>query len=144
LEDKDKRVQDDGSFETKWKDDTTEEWELTGVYTITAEFEDLSASTTFYFTGTDGPLPPSVMQQGMNIPGIPAAVQSEQEPQINIMESGKSTSTYGKQGYSISGKSSGTFLTSINSENVCGLSLCSEKLSMQQRIDLYLKTLEFK
>jgi len=88
LEDKDKRVRDDGSFETKWKDDTTEDWELTGVYTITAEFEDLSASTTFYFTGTDGPLPPSVMQQGMNIPGVTAAPAVQVMPPLKQMKMG--------------------------------------------------------
>jgi len=71
----------------------------------------------------------------------PFGMSESESSKFNIMESDKSTSTYGKQGYSLSGKSVGTFLTSTNSDNVCGLSLCSEKLSMQQRIDLYLKTL---
>jgi hypothetical protein len=84
--------------------------------------------------------PGGPQQQSIDPFGMP-----ESEPsKFNIMESGKSFSTYGKQGYSYGHKSVGTFLTQTNSENVCGLSLCSEKLSMQQRIELYLKALGFK
>jgi len=84
-------------------------------------------------------------ERGPKGPGLQSITpdDSGQVPQFNIMESGMSNSTYGKQGYSSGHTSMGTFLTSTNSENVCGLSLCSEKLNMQQRIDLYLKTLRF-
>jgi len=63
---------------------------------------------------------------------------------FDIMTSDGSTSTYGKQGYSVGTKSAGTGVSVINSGQICGLSLCSEKLSMQERIELYLQALRSK
>jgi cysteine-rich repeat protein len=120
------------------KDGTTS----TDTETTSTDTETTSTDTETTSTDTEktrGPKGGGVKQQS-----IDPFVMSESESKFNIMESGKSYSTYGKQGYSYSFKAIGTFLTSTNSENVCGLSLCSEKLSMQQKIDLYLKTLGLK
>ena len=57
---------------------------------------------------------------------------------LAIMNSDSTTSTIGKQGYSFGFKAIGPNNSEINSDNVCGLSLCTEELTMEQRIQYYL------
>jgi len=59
---------------------------------------------------------------------------------FDIMESDGTTSTYGKQGYAIGNKSAGTGLPVTNSDKICGLSLCSEKMSTAEIIQQYLQS----
>ena len=56
------------------------------------------------------------------------------------MESAESTSTYGKHEFSHGKRSGGTALTEINSGQICGLALCSEKLTTAEKIQLYLSS----
>jgi len=61
-------------------------------------------------------------------------------PESDIMYSAESTSTYGKQEFSHGKRSGGTALTEINSDQICGLSMCSEKLTIAEKIKLYLES----
>jgi len=63
------------------------------------------------------------------------------QPTFDIMDSDGATSTYGKQGYSYGFKAVGTGLTVINSDQICGLSLCSEKMDTAEKIQQYLDQL---
>jgi len=59
---------------------------------------------------------------------------------FGIMESDGTTSTYGKQGYASGNKAVGTGLTEINSDKICGLSLCTEKMTTAEIIQQYLQS----
>jgi len=71
-------------------------------------------------------------------------LESAQKQSLDIMNSESATSTYGKQGYSYGNKAVGTGISVINSGKICGLSLCSEDISMEKRIELYLKSVGLK
>ena len=66
--------------------------------------------------------------------------ESEQELKFAIMDSDGVVSTYGKQGYSSGIKAVGTGVLAINSDKICGLSLCSEKMSTAEIIQQYLQS----
>ncbi len=66
--------------------------------------------------------------------------ESEQELKFAIMDSDGVVSTYGKQGYSSGIKAVGTGILAINSDKICGLSLCSEKMSTAEIIQQYLQS----
>ncbi len=71
-------------------------------------------------------------------------LESAQKPQIDIMKSDGRISTTENSIYSQGSKSIGTPTSQINSGKVCGLSLCSEELSIEKRIELYKKAIGLK
>ena len=56
------------------------------------------------------------------------------------MDSDGTTSTYGQQGYAYGNKAVGTGLTVINSDKICVLSLCTEKMTTAEIIQQYLQS----
>jgi len=70
--------------------------------------------------------------------GITSETEYVNTDALLMMNSNPTTSTIGKQGYSYGFKAVPTFNTEINSDKVCGLSLCSEKLTIEQKIEYYL------
>jgi len=56
------------------------------------------------------------------------------------MDSDGTTSTTGKQGYTYGFKAIGNTVSVINSDKICGLSLCSEKMSTAEIIQQYLQS----
>ncbi len=71
-------------------------------------------------------------------------LESSMKQKTDIMKSEGNISTNEHSIYSQGPKSSGNFLSETNSGKVCGLSLCSEELSIKQRIDLYKKAIGLK
>jgi len=59
---------------------------------------------------------------------------------FDIMSSDGTTSTYGKQGYTYGFKAIGNTVSEINSDKICGLSLCSESMSTAEIIQQYLQS----
>jgi len=70
--------------------------------------------------------------------GITTDTQYVTTDALAILNSDPVTSTIGKQGYTYGFKAVPTFNTEVNSSNVCGLSLCTKELTMEQRIQYYL------
>jgi len=64
----------------------------------------------------------------------------ESEQTFAVMNSDESTGTYGKQGYSYGFRAIGVGHTEINSDKICGLSLCSEKMSTADILQQYLQS----
>jgi len=130
------KVDSSGMFKGQFQLNTGVRWNGDFEIIVTTENYD-TYSTTFCVEdlkrGVDCKSSGSVMKFGGTL---------ESTQTFDIMSSDGTTSTIGKQGYSVGTKSAGTGLTEINSGQVCGLSLCSEKLSMQERIELYLKSRE--
>jgi len=85
--------------------------------------------------GTDPLMPDGPGGQAFTFGGT---LESDQT--FAIMESDGTTSTYGKQGYAFGNKSAGTGLPVTNSDKICGLSLCTEKMSTAEIIQQYLQS----